>query len=388
MSTRHLVYVGQTPAEGTGSPVILLRHLRRLAQHGWRITIVAEHGQDTTACERAGWVVRHLPHRGRYWPPYRPQSRSRILRTIRTWLLARECRKACGPTPPDAILGYLAAHADFSPEIAAHFAAQSGAPFTLLVHDDAAAFARDAAETRQLRARHAWIIRQTHRCWFVSPELAEVYNVPAAFRRVLFPIPEGWETPAAFQPMYTVKPRVYYAGFVWPPQYPLLTKLARTLDAAGARLALLTRDTPELQRFLAAEPADWIKQFPTNREALHHLVQNAAGLLVSYAEKSEEMPWVATSYPSKFVEYSHLGIPCAIVAPEDSAIGRWSQRTHYPLFFPPGALIQFGAWATALAQPERWREFSASTLALARGEFSPDVIQTQFEQDLVRSNPR
>ena len=51
-----LTYIGQTPAEGTGSPVIILRHLQRLTAHGWKITVIGEHGQDTSACERAGWT--------------------------------------------------------------------------------------------------------------------------------------------------------------------------------------------------------------------------------------------------------------------------------------------------------------------------------------------
>jgi hypothetical protein len=172
--TRHLVYIGQTPAQGTGSPVIVLRHLLRLAQHGWKITVIAEHGQDTSSCEKAGWTVKHLPLRRRWWPPFRPVSGA-FLRSMRTRLLARECRELCGSEAPDAVFGYLAAHADFSPEIAAHFARQCGAPFTLLVHDDAAAFEKRAAERAVLRQRHQWIIGQTHRCWFVSPELAREY---------------------------------------------------------------------------------------------------------------------------------------------------------------------------------------------------------------------
>lgn len=383
--TRHLTYIGQTPAEGTGSPVILLRHLRRLAKSGWKITIIAEHGQDTSACERAGWTVKHLPHRRKGWPPYRPERDGNLLRSIRTWLLGRECRRATADQRPDALLGYLAAHADFSPEIAAHFARQSGAPLTLLVHDDAAAFAKDAAEKRRLRSRHAWIIRQTHRCWFVSPELAETYDVPPAFRRVLLPIPEGWEKPADFRDTFAHQPRVYYAGFIWPPQYPLLTRLARTLASAGARLTLLTRETPELKAFLAAEPADWVRPFPSNREALAHLAENAAGLLVSYTERSEDMPWVATSFPSKFVEYSHLGTPCAIVAPEGSAIGHWAANAQYPHFFRPGEPERLAAWTRGLRDAAAWRELSGASLALARGPFSPETLQTEFERGLLRT---
>ncbi|HEX2099269.1 MAG TPA: hypothetical protein VHF69_01325, partial [Candidatus Synoicihabitans sp.] len=103
-----LTYIGQAPADGTGSPVIVLRHLQRLAAGGWQIRVVAERGQDTSACERAGWNVSDLPLRRRWWPPYRPNQP--LLRRIRMWLLARECLRLDAHHPPDAILGYLAAH--------------------------------------------------------------------------------------------------------------------------------------------------------------------------------------------------------------------------------------------------------------------------------------
>jgi len=380
--TRSLTYIGQTPAEGTGSPVIVLRHLRRLAAHGWKITIIGEHGQDTSACERSGWTVKNLPLRRAWWPPFRPQST--VLRALRTTLLARECRRLTADNPPDALFGYLAAHADFSPEIAAHFARQSHAPFSLLVHDDAGAFGSTDNQKYQLRRRHAWIIRQTHRCWFVSPELAAEYEVPTEARRVLLPIPEGWATPAHYDPKRSQHPKIYYAGFIWPSQYPLLAKIARVIATIGGRLVLLTRETPELRAFLAREPVDWVQPFPTNAEALSHLVDHAAGLLVSYSETIAEMPWVATSYPSKFVEYSHLGLPCAVVAPAESAIGRWSHRESYPHFYTPDRLDAFQKWASSLKAEDHWRGLASTAAALARGPFSPEVIHAQLENELLR----
>lgn len=380
--TRSLVYVGQTPAEGTGSPVIILRHLRRLAAHGWEITIIGEHGQDAAACEREGWKVKHLPLRRGWWPPFRPNST--MLRTLRTWLLGRECRRLTGPEAPNAIFGYLAAHADFSPEIAAHFARSSGAPFSLLVHDDAAAFESSDAAKFQLRQRHAWIIRQTHRCWFVSPELAAEYQVPETARRVLLPIPEGWGEPATYSPAGARYPKVYYAGFIWPPQYPLLEKIAAILASSGSRLVLLSRETPELKTFVANHPVDWVRPFTSNTEALAHLVQNATGLLVSYSDTTAEMPWVATSYPSKFVEYSHLGLPCAVVAPDDSAVGRWCQREGYTFFFTPDRLDLLQKWSVSLSDEAHWRGLASAALALSRGPFSPQHIHQQLEDSLLR----
>jgi hypothetical protein len=356
--------------------------LRRLSEHGWKITVIGEHGQDTTACVRAGWQVQQLPLRRSWWPPFRPDSA--ISRRLRTWLLGRECRALTSSTGVDAIFGYLAAHADFSPEIAAQFARQSRRPLSLLIHDDAAAFGRDREEKKRLRARHNWIIGQAYRAWFVSPELAAEYDLPQEKRRVLLPIPEGWGKAAEWQPAFAEQARVYYAGHIWPPQYPLLAKISRALNAAGGKLVLLSKDTPELRAFIAAESAEWIQPFPTNREALSHLAGSAAGLLVSYAETVEEMPWIATSFPSKFIEYSHLGLPCAIVAPPESSVGRWAQRESYPHFYPPGATAEFADWAAGLRRQDTWTNRANVPRELAKTLFNPELIQRQWEDTLLR----
>ncbi len=377
-----LLYIGQTPTEGTGSPVIILRHLRRLAKSGWEIIIIGEHGQDTTACTREGFSVLQLPHRRPWWPPFRHDKP--LTRAIRTWLLAREALNLCGSDKrPDVLLGYLAAHADFSPEIAARLAKQTGIPLTLLIHDDAACFGKTPAEIAMLRRRHAWILRQAHRNWFVSPELAAQYDVPEQNRHVLLPIPEGYTPPASSPPTPHPSPitsRVYYAGYIWPPPPPLFARIARTLASVGVRLTLICRESEELRAFLAAEPADHLPLFPTNREALDHLVQNASGLLVAYAETSAAMPWVKTSFPSKFIEYAHLGLPIAIVAPSDSSICLWADARNFPYAFAPHQLDRLAIWASQLR--EQRAVLTAPVQKLAANELNPEHIQAQFEKHL------
>jgi hypothetical protein len=376
----NLTYIGQTPADGTGSPVIVLRHLRRLAANGWKITIIPEDGQDTSLCAAAGWKIKRLPLRRAWWPPFRHDHS--LSRRLRTWLLGRECLQLTREEPPDAIFGYLAAHADFSAEIAAHFSRQARIPLSLLVHDDASAFAKTTAEKRALSHLHSRILRQCHRCWFVSPELAAVYQVQNDKRHVLLPIPEGWTPPVPPTPNLA-HPKIYYAGHIWAPQYPLLAEIARTLEQAGAKLVLICKDSPELQAFLTQSPVEWLPLFPTNREALSHLKQHAAGLLVAYTRTIEEMPWIATSYPSKFIEYAHLHLPCAIVAPAESCIGHWAQQRAFADFFTPEQLPSLATWAASLRQPHA-RELATQRMqALALGEFSPERIQETLENQLL-----
>ncbi len=379
-----LLYIGENPGSGTGSPIIVLRHLKRFAADGWTISVIGDYGGDYRTCREAGWAVTQLCHRRWWWPPYRQQSAS--LRWLRLRLLAYEA--AAANPAPDAIFSYFAAHSDFSAQLATHVAQVTGAPLHMLAHDDAASFPYARGREKELRRFHEGILAAADACWFVSPELADCYPATAAQRRLLYPIPEGWHPPAAWTEERVKYPRVYYAGYVWPQQLPLLGREARCARDAGAELVVMSRQSDALRAFCEAEPARWHAPFPTNREALAHLVDDAAGLIVSYADTIADMPWCETSFPSKFVEYCHLGLPIAIVAPPDSAIARWAQRTRYPYLFEPTNLAGLQDWFAGLRRREVWQVRAALSLHLARTEFNPDHIHASLANAMIPGTQR
>lgn len=374
-----ILYIGQNPGAGTGSPVIVLRHLRRFAQEGWRVSVLADYGGNYSAVEAAGWTLHRLCHRRWWWPPYR--DRSPGLRWMRLRLLAGEVANA---TPkPDVILGYLAAHTDFSADLATHVARSMEVPLHMLVHDDATAFPDARGRQHAIRRYHNSILTAANVSWFVSPELADCFAIPPNRRRVLLPIPEGWSQPAKWQPSYATKPKLYYAGHVWPEQLPLMAKLARSARNAGYEFVVLSRPSAALRSLAATEPLQLQAPFPTNEEALAHLASHASALLVSYAESVAAMPWCATSFPSKLVEYSHLGIPTAVVAPKESSVARWAARVEYPFSYAPSELARFESWLTWLRGRSLWEDAAGVSLRLARTEFDPSRIHAQLANAIL-----
>lgn len=378
---KHLLYIGQTPAEGTGSPVIVLRHLRRFARSGWRISIVGEPGQADSACRAEGWEVGLPSSRRFWWPPLHPGSE--LLRACRTFLLAREISRSFGASPPDAVLGYLAAHDDFSAEIAVRAAGILRRPLTLLVHDHAESFAASPCQVRRIRSRHKRLLRRAWRVCFASAELLDACGGTDYPSLVLPPLPEGWPRPAVWRSVAAECPRIYYAGHAWPAQHRLLRRLARTIQSAGAKLVILARDSKALRETLADSPAEWVAPFATNREALAHLCSNADGLLVSYANTIEELPWSATSFPSKLIEYCHLGIPCAIVAPAETAVSRWAARSGFGPAFRPDDEAGLCDWVVSLKAATSWCALAGVSTALAGDEFNPDKIHARLESELL-----
>ncbi|MDD5199713.1 MAG: hypothetical protein PHC88_07900 [Terrimicrobiaceae bacterium] len=286
-------------------------------------------------------------------------------------------------TPPDAVLTYLSAFSDTLSLAAVGFARRYRLPLATIHHDDVRCFAKNPEDGSRAHKRYEWILRNSRKALFASPALAACYRLKQETVTVLPPIPEGWNSPATWQPIRAAATRIYYAGAIWPAQFALLARISRALDAAGARLVVLSKETPELRAFLDAESMEWVKPFASNREALNHLAHRASGLVVSYADAVGEMPWIESSFPSKFIEYSHLGLPCAIVSPAESAIGRWAAQESYPDFFLPCQMEALTHWAESLKSAEGWKASAAPLAAHARGMFNPDAIQRQLEEILL-----
>ena len=383
MTAPHVVYFGQTPDLGTGSPIILLRHLRRLAAHGWRVSIVGEEGQSTDNAE--GWPVHHLSLRKAWWPPFRPDNA--LLRKVRMHLWADECAHFFD-RPPQAILTYLSLYSALHSEVATYYARRCGAPLSVIVHDYPPDFPGfPSQKTAAVLRRNQWILQNAQQNWFVSPELADKYALPAEKKTVLPPIPEGCATPARWKADFAQRPLIVYAGYSYPAQIPLFRKLARAIDAAGGRLLILSRKTPEIAELCATEPVESRDLFATNREALDFVSSTAAALLVSYCERVEEMPWITTSFPSKFAEFSHTGLPTLLVAPKTSAIGAWAARNRYPDFLTADQLGSVRAFVEALKSEAAWEKKSQEVTHFAQTEFNPDVIEAALESKLTANEP-
>ena len=377
---RSLVYFGHAPMEGAGSAIIVFRHLRRLAAKGWRITVVSDWGQELKYCEQEGWPVFHLTHRKPWWPPYHPANP--LLRAIRHWLWAGECDRFLKGVRPDAVFTYLSAFTGFMSQIALAYSSRYRLPLSLIAHDDPACFAETPEAGLEMRWRYQAIVGRAHRNWFASPELAAIYDLPDSRRTTLPPIPDGFEASPDWKPEFAASPLVVYAGNYWPAQLPLLARMARETAASGGRLMLLVKMSAEVEALCREEPVIWHEPFRENREALAFLAENAAGLLVSYAESSDAMPWIRSSFPSKLIEYTHLSLPILIYAPADSAVAGWAREREFTDYATPQTPNAVSGFVESLKCRETWTRKAAFSRKFAATEFDPLRIQDAFEAGL------
>jgi hypothetical protein len=293
--------------------------------------------------------------------------------------------RACGRMleRPTAILTYLGVHSELLSEVAAHYSRAAGVPMSVIVHDDVRALHKGgAAELETLVRRYRWIMQQARQLWFVSRELAEAYGFEAGEHNVLMPMPEGGTPRVQWREEFAARPALVYAGFLYEQQYPLLSRIARSIDRAGGELLLLTRESPALRDLCSREPIKLQPLLPTNRDALDFVGQRAAGFLAAYCERVDDMPWIRSSYPSKVVEFSHLGLPVLFVAPPESAIYKWNAERQVPCNLRPDDEAGVTAFVAALKQRETWERLAQSTRQLADSDFSPEHIQRRMTERL------
>jgi hypothetical protein len=375
---RTLLYFGHVPCEGAGSAIIVLRHLQRFAADGWNIRVVADWGQDHTHCNEANWPVTTLSHRKCWWPPF--DANAGISRGFRAWLWAGEAHAWLHDTKIDGVLTYLSAFSDTLSIAAVGFARRYGLPLAVLVHDDTRCFV-EAEAGRRAHRRRQWILANSTKGWFASPELASCFTLDARKVGILPPIPEG-APPAGenqSEDANPVTPLLVYAGNYWPPQLPALARIAAAAQAGGGRLLAVLKENSEHVAYLRTNGVEWRAPFARNTEALDYYRRHASALVVSYAETSDEMPWTRSSFPSKLIEYCHLGVPIVIVAPMDTAIAGWARARNFRDIFTPDDQAGLSAYVNRLHESAFRRDCAARALDFASGEFNPQTIQQALE---------
>ena len=378
---KRLLYFGHTPMEGAGSAIIVLRHLRRLAEKGWSIYVVSDWGQSTQVCEKEGWPVLFLPHRKLWWPPLNTDNP--ILLSLRLWLWAGICYKFIGRIKPAAAFTYLSAFSVLLSQVAVGFSRRYGVPLSVIIHDNPEYFCNSLDNAVKTRKHYQRVIKNAHQNWYASPQLADLYNVLNKKESYLPPIPEGWKGYSTWLPDYSERPLLVYAGNLWEVQLPLMRIIANETKVAGGRLMLIVNKNPAVVEFCNKHQVELMEPFEENNSALDFIAANAAAVLVSYTETSDTMPWIKTSFPSKFVEYTHLGIPILIMAPVDSAVAIWARENNFLDSIPPNDMEGLKEFIESIKLKSRWQQKAASTRQIANSEFNPVTIQKKFESRLT-----
>ena len=382
-SQPHILFISrQPPKQGTGSHIIFERHLKRLEDSNWEISIVApEHSlKDREITD--SWNVISLPKRRWWWLPFRKNMPFSFL--IRMWYWERECKHNLKGKKISAI---LADRWDEYSFFAAFLAQRWKIPFSLIIHDRPESWAKSDAERQKIAKQTEFIIDRAERIWTVSPELADAYGLKLNSKTsVLLPIPNGEFSNISLKEKFGDREFIVaHAGSLHPFQFNNFKILADCLKKVNGVLLLIASENNPTFKKLKKECSNikCQKPFETNIEAIQFLGRTANCLLVSYSFDLSQQLWAKTSFPSKLVEFAHLGIPILILAPPETAISNWASNNNWLGYVSSLEDKKINDVLNKLTNYKDWLIMAEQSKKIAVETFAPENIHNQFESEIA-----
>ena len=380
--SRRILYVHMSPpTERAGTPSVVMRHLDRLSQSGWAVSYASQAYENDRYPVDREWTSYPIPTRRPWWPPHRPSLPGSP--ALRRSLVSADLAGRVLSDIPDVILTVLAPSEGV---VARNVSLLLRRPLATIAHDlpelweDVAVDARHQRSVlRQVRS----VLERSARVYPVTQALAAAYGPSVAAKsETLIPIPAGGANRSEWREAHR-RPHVVLSGTLYPFQRPALVQLATVLGHIGGRITVVTQN--DLRPF--ADLADALgnvtfrEAFSTAAQARAFCAAEASAVLVSYAFDAQ--PWAATSFPSKLVEFVHLGLPVLILAPPHATASAWARENDWTALVETLDGDALTAEIAALATPDGWARRAADSHRAALGPFDPETIHAGFETSLL-----
>lgn len=383
----HVLYVsGTVPQQGPGSFIIFYRHLRKLEDSNWKISIAAPEQFLDSKRFPESWQVIPIPMRRWWWLPVRPQITGTLELRLRQWCF--ECELILRRDRPSVILTNLW---DIYSLLAAFLSKKWKIPLSVIVHDDWEIWSSSEYERSLVRKYKRIVLAQADRVWPVSSELGDSLNLKNTEKlSTLLPIPHGGiDNFINWNDKFKSAPTIAYAGKLYPYLEYTLEKVADTLKQINGTLLLIVNPVDFQSSAILKKCSNitCIKPFNENIEVSRFLGANSSCILVSYPLFSvkEEHSWkiLSSSFPSKFVEFCHLGLPVILLTPPNTALSGWAEKHQWLscLTYPEEEKLL--RLANNLIQEDTWKQMAEQSKKVALTEFNPSIIQDQFETELT-----
>ena len=312
--------------------------------------------------------------------------------TLRAASWATLVADALGTFKPEAVLTVVHGHAWAA---AAEFAKRRRLPLHLIVHDD---WPRMVAMPRGFRDRVDRQLRPVYQSAVsrlcVSPWMADAYRERyGAEARVCYPARARTTGVAAASPERLAKPisglTVAFAGNIRGAEaFQLLGAIARELRPRNGRVILygpISR-TQASASGLNESNVEFAGMF-TAGELAARLRAEADVLLVPMSFDPAEADNARLSFPSKLVDYTAVGLPLLICAPEYASAVQWARQhpgvADVVVSKDPATLRS--ALATLAHDPEHRVRLATQALDVGTRVFSHQAAWSVFTQAMRQS---
>lgn len=391
-SKKRLLFIHDAlPSQGISGQIVFLRHFERLKDWDIDLVVPDQVVNTSTTSLPSNWKIHQLPSRQPFWPPFREENP--ILLRSRIWLWQKYIEKnILAKNKPDAILTVLW---HYYAVTAANLAKKWDIPLFVIIHD---CWDLRTASSRQAKIRKKYaeaVVAKANKVWSVTRQLGEYFTGKSFSNlEVLPPIPSGYKgTKVGWKSSFNEAAIIIYAGTVEAYHYRSFGAIATAMKDSCDTLIIITNAGNETVNQLVNtfNNIKYIPSFPENQQAIEYIINHASAVLVSYGFSLTENLFAEYSFPSKFVEFSHTGLPILAVAPPESAFCTWLEENNWSLLIKLENIDAIKSMLQLLKQQQQWDNLAFQTSTVSEKYFSPERIHQVFELSLnsaiSRDNP-
>jgi glycosyltransferase involved in cell wall biosynthesis len=358
-----------------GGSVVVYRHLKRLKNEGYQVVVIYLNslilgGQHDDAFEYV------CVSKKNWHPPLR--RKTPLLTKIRILLTFKYLTKIFRFNPDtDLILGILG---EVSNLLLLQIRRKLGIPFYMFFHDDFI-FNEYAFENLLTRKNVNEVLK--HSCYIfpVSDPLTNILlekGINNAAR--LYPIPEGYTGTGRAQ--FVNKGQglnLLTAGTFGPVHFDILKKIGQASNSTNSKFYCVTDLPLDLQgQLTSGGNVSYVPRFQTTSQLFDYILKSIDILIVFYSFNVSTEPRLLTSFPSKFIEYCHLGLPIILIAPQQSSLGKWAVLNNWLCYINNDEPSNISQQIEKLKDAVYWESSRQQSLLFAKNDFNPDLIHEQF----------
>lgn len=360
-----------------GGSIVLYRHLKRFEEEGYQVTFI-----NCSPVNKENTSFRQINLEKKFWhPPLRKATP--FLTSMRTRLQARSLAKALHFTKGDILIGLLE---DYVSYLVYFLAKQANIPFYLFFHDDNI-FNRYFKENILTRKQITRIIENCRHFFVVSEPMEEVISLHGGKNvSVVYPIPDGAFI-AHNKRIKSEKFNFAISGMLLPYFFEkTVEKINEAVEATHTNIILIGSFNQDYKDSLQnASKISFYKKFEELYDLFNFMVEEVDVIIVFYSSDTNEEIRSRYSFPSRFVEFCHLGIPILIIAPQSAAIGKWAVKNSWLSYIDNETKTDLVNIINKLKNPDFRSACVKQCLYFAEVDFNPVKIHNRLKL-LIENN--
>lgn len=382
MSAKRIIFISNTtfPDDNAGGgSAIIYRHLKRFALSNYNILIVTMLN-PTTFSQQQPVEFPVINVAKKWWFPPLRKGMS-ILTNIRMHLETRLVLSNIQFNPDeDIILGLLG---EVSNLLILNLYAKFKVKYYLFFHDDTI-FNR-YADNNLLSKKHLNnILYHTQQVFSVSDVLTDLLKANGFEKSsTLYPIPHGYNGIRKDRNNVNDEQLKFcVSGMIDPIHFDVINLLANSISKHNDELICISNFDDELKKSLNSQ-IQFVNRFENLKELFSYLIAKIDVMIVFYSFDAYHEPRLLSSFPSKLLEYCHLGIPILIIAPAESTLGKWAIENNWLSYLDNDQSNSLDSMIKKLADKKFWQKCKDQCLNAAENPFNPAYIHKQLTEYLI-----